>query len=76
MARYAPVQISGRRCVDGGCFASSVAGRIGRGTKLPPQFGHVSLNRSCAQVAQNVHSKLQITTSAASGGSDLPQHSQ
>ena len=31
-------------------------GRIGRGTKLPPQFGHTPPSRSSTQSAQNVHS--------------------
>ena len=50
------------RFVDGGCFATdspsrhSVAGRIGRGAKPPPQFGHTFFTVFSTQSAQNVHS--------------------
>ena len=49
------------RVVEGGRFATespgrhSVAGRIGRGAKPPPQFGQTFWSRS-TQSAQNVHS--------------------
>jgi hypothetical protein len=52
------------------------AGRIGRGEKLPPQFGQTPPNTSAAHAAQKVHSKVQITASAAAGGRSLSQHSQ
>jgi hypothetical protein len=51
-------------------------GRIGRGWKPPPQLGHTLLSRDDAQASQNVHSKLQIIASRASGGSAFSQHSQ
>ena len=54
----------------------SRAGRTGRGTKPPPQFGQVPSSTPSAQRAQKVHSKLQIRASAESGGSDRLQCSQ
>jgi hypothetical protein len=42
------------------------AGRIGRLTKLPLQFGQTPPNTFAAQSAQNVHSKLQIRASPLS----------
>jgi len=51
-------------------------GRIGRSWKPPPQLGHTLLSRDNTQASQNVHSKLQIIASRASGGSVFPQHSQ
>jgi hypothetical protein len=51
-----------RRLVEGGRFATespgchSVAGRIGRGSKPPPQFGHTLKSTFSTQSAQNVHS--------------------
>jgi DNA-binding transcriptional MerR regulator len=44
------------RIVDAGSFSSLTAGRNGRGTKLPPQFGQTPPNRLSTQSAQNVHS--------------------
>jgi hypothetical protein len=50
------------RLSDGGRFATdnpgrhSVAGRIGRGAKPPPQFGHTLCSLFSTQSAQNVHS--------------------
>ena len=50
------------RLSDGGCFATdtpgrrSVAGRIGRGAKPPPQFGQTLSSLLSTQSAQNVHS--------------------
>jgi hypothetical protein len=64
------------RSADGGYFASNCAGRIGRGLKPPPQFGQRPRNTVSAQRAQNVHSKLQISASSASGGRSRSQHSQ
>jgi hypothetical protein len=52
------------------------AGRIGRGTKVPPQFGQRLPSRFSTQSLQNVHSKEQIMASSASGGNFLSQHSQ
>jgi hypothetical protein len=64
------------RSFDGGNFASFSAGRIGRGEKLPPQFGQRPLSRVSTQSRQNVHSKVQIIASVAWGGRSLSQHSQ
>src|SRR4029077_3083122 len=50
------------RLFDGGRFSSerpgrhSVAGRIGRGTKPPPQLGHTLSSLPSTQSAQKVHS--------------------
>src|SRR5690606_3092541 len=64
------------RLVLAGYFASIAAGRIGRGTRLPPQFGQVPLRGPSAQLRQKVHSKLQIMASRESGGRSRSQHSQ
>jgi hypothetical protein len=64
------------RRADGGLLASFPYGRIGRGAKLPPQFGHTPLSRLSTQSRQNVHSKVQIIASVAPGGKSLSQHSQ
>ena len=65
------------RSVEAENFASFAAGRIGRRTSSPPQFGH-SLPGSlvCAQSTHQVHSKEQISASRLSGGRSRPQHSQ
>ena len=44
------------RLVDAGCFTSMAAGRVGRWTKFPPQFGQTPWKRSSTHSAQNVHS--------------------
>jgi hypothetical protein len=50
------------RLSDGGRLATvspgrhSLAGRIGRGAKPPPQFGQTLLSLVSTQSAQNVHS--------------------
>jgi DNA-binding beta-propeller fold protein YncE len=64
------------RVVEGGYFASFSAGRIGRGAKLPPQLGQRPASFPSTQSRQNVHSKVQIIASCASGGRSLSQHSQ
>lgn len=64
------------RLVDAGYLASKCAGRTGRGLKLPPQLGQMWLSRSSTQLAQKVHSKVQINASVESGGKSLSQHSQ
>lgn len=63
------------RVVDAGNFSSFAAGRDGRGTSSPPQFGHVPARRWFAQSLQNVHSKEQMRASAESGGKSRSQHS-
>jgi hypothetical protein len=52
------------------------AGLIGRGTKLPRQFGQTPENTFAAQSAQNVHSNVQIMAMVLSGGRSRSQHSQ
>jgi hypothetical protein len=64
------------RRVDGGFLNNFEDGRIGRGAKLPPQFGHAPLSLLSTQSRQNVHSKVQIIASVAAGGKSLSQHSQ
>jgi len=44
------------RFVEAGCLASIAGGLIGRGAKLPPQFGQTPPSTSSAHVTQNVHS--------------------
>jgi hypothetical protein len=70
-----PCGLNTRSC-DGGNFASFSAGLIGRGAKLPPQFGQRPLSLCSTQSRQNVHSKVQIIASTACGGRSLSQHSQ
>jgi len=70
------------RLVEGGRFATespgrhSVTGRIGRGTKPPPQFGQTLKSTLATQSAQKVHSYEQIRAIADAGGRSLSQHSQ
>src|ERR1700730_2920005 len=70
------------RLVEGGRFATespgrhSVAGRIGRGSKPPPQFGQTLNSTLSTQSAQKVHSKVQMRASVAAGGRSRSQHSQ
>jgi hypothetical protein len=64
------------RTVDAGFFVSIDGGRIGRGTRLPPQLGQRPPNLLSTQSRQNVHSNEQIIASAAAGGKSLLQHSQ
>jgi hypothetical protein len=54
----------------------SVAGRIGRGAKPPPQFGQTLKRRRSTQSAQNVHSKEQMRASVELGGRSRSQASQ
>jgi hypothetical protein len=55
---------------------SFVAGRIGRGEKPPPQFGHTLARTWSTHSAQNVHSNVQIIASVEFGGRGLLQFSQ
>jgi hypothetical protein len=64
------------RRLDGGLFASFAAGRTGRATSSPPQLGQMPRSLSLAQVAQKVHSKLQMRASELCGGRSQLQHSQ
>ena len=64
------------RFVEGGLSASLPAGRRGRTTSSPPQFGHLPPRTVSAHDAQKVHSKEQMRASVDSGGKSLSQHSQ
>jgi hypothetical protein len=64
------------RTVDAGYRASFSAGRMGRATSSPPQFGQRPPSVVSAQSRQKVHSKLQIMASVAASGRSLLQHSQ
>jgi hypothetical protein len=44
------------RSLDAGCVASLLAGRRGRATNSPPQFGHIPASTEATQSEQNVHS--------------------
>src|SRR6266849_6173334 len=59
------------RAVEAGNFASFSAGRIGRATRLPPQFGQRPSSLVSAQVRQNAHSNEQIIASVAAAGRSL-----
>src|SRR3984957_19278607 len=64
------------RSVEAGNFASFSAGRIGRRSNSPPQFGQRPCNVVSAQLRQNVHSNEQIIASVECGGRSRSQHSQ
>jgi len=63
------------RSVLAGYLLNNCAGRRGRITNSPPQFGQRPCSVS-AQLAQKVHSNVQIIASAACGGRSRSQHSQ
>jgi hypothetical protein len=64
------------RSVDAGLLVSLFAGRRGRATSSPPQFGHLPPSFSSAQRAQKVHSKEQMRASGESACRSRSQHSQ
>ena len=64
------------RTVDAGNFSSFAAGRTGRRTNSPPQFGQCPASTPSAQAAQKVHSNEQILADSLAGGRSVPQHSQ
>jgi hypothetical protein len=64
------------RLVDAGLFFNALTGLMGRGTKLPPQFGHLLFRTPSTQLVQKVHSNVQMCASVDSGGKSLSQHSQ
>jgi hypothetical protein len=74
----APAQPCGfsTRCVEAGYFVSFSAGRRGRATSSPPQFGHLPFSTVVTHEVQNVHSNEQMCASAESAGRSLSQHSQ
>ena len=59
-----------------GLDVQSWAGRMGRRSKPPPQFGHTFDRTALTQSRQNVHSYVQIIASVALGGSGRLQFSQ
>ncbi len=67
LAGYTPKKLLARQFL---------AGRIGRGTNPPPQFGQTLPSPSSTQGAQKVHSNEQIRASRELGGSGLLQCSQ
>ena len=80
---YAPARGNGAqpaalttRFVEAGWRSSRSAGRIGRRTSSPPQFGQRPPSTPSAQSRQNVHSYEQIRASTESGGRSRSQHSQ
>ena len=64
------------RSTEAGDRASLAAGRRGRATSSPPQFGHMPCSTEVAHASQNVHSNEQIRASIDSGGRSRSQHSQ
>jgi len=72
------LQLSGLyfRSVEAGYLASFSAGRRGRETSSPPQFGHLPWRMSWVQERQKVHSKEQMNASVDFGGRSRLQHSQ
>jgi len=64
------------RSREAGNFASFAAGRIGRRSNSPPQFGQRHSRTSSAQERQKVRSNEQIIASRESGGRSMSQHSQ
>ena len=67
LAGFLPMQLSSFQFFDG---------LIGRGANPLPQFGQTLSRTVSTQVAQNVHSKLQMRASSDSGGNGLLQCSQ
>ena len=63
------------RSVKAGLFTSLPAGRRGRASSSPPQFGQIPPNTS-EHEAQKVHSNEQMRASVAAGVKSLSQHSQ
>src|SRR5262245_24376233 len=63
------------RTVEAGFAASLSAGRRGRLTSSPPQFGQIPSSFLSAHAAQKVHSKVQMRASVESGGRSRSQHS-
>jgi hypothetical protein len=69
------VPVGGRVVVESPSFQARF-GRIGRGMKPPPQFGHTFRITCSTHVRQKVHSNEQIIASVDSGGSAVLQCSQ
>jgi hypothetical protein len=64
------------RFVLAGLALSFAAGRTGRRTNSPPQFGQRPDKCISAHSRQNVHSKEQMRASGESGGRSRSQRSQ
>jgi hypothetical protein len=64
------------RSVDAGYFANAAAGRTGRLSNSPPQFGHTLRSSPSVHDWQNVHSNEQMRASKESGGKLALQRSQ
>jgi hypothetical protein len=64
------------RTVLAGLANNLAAGRKGRRTNSPLQFGQRPLSFSSTQDSQNVHSKVQIIALRESGARSQLQHSQ
>jgi len=64
------------RFIESGARESKWAGRIGRVTRLPVQFGQRPFRTFAAQSAQKVHSNVQMKASLLAGGRLWSQHSQ
>ena len=64
------------RFVEAGNITSRDAGRRGRATSSPVQFGQRPFNCVFTQSAQNVHSNEQMRAASESGGKSQSQHSQ
>lgn len=64
------------RLVDGRSTSSRRAGRMGRLTSSPPQFGQTPCRTFSAQSRHQVHSYVQISTSGDAGSRSRSQHSQ
>ena len=56
------------RSVDAGKVGSFASARRGRLTNSPPQFGQMPWSTLSTQLAQNVHSNVQILASATPAG--------
>lgn len=74
-AENAPHQPFKTRLVEAGYFSSNAAGRIGRFSKFPPQFGQMPPSGPSTQAGQKVHSNVQMRASA-SGGKSASHRSQ
>jgi hypothetical protein len=75
MLRSSPEKMPWRTASTGLCV-TVVVGRTGRGAKPPPQLGQTFANTVSTQVAQKVHSKLQMRACVEAGGSAALQCSQ
>jgi hypothetical protein len=64
------------RLVEGGSTASRRAGRMGRRTSSPPQFGQTPCRTFPAQSRHQVHSYVQMSTSGDARSRSRSQHSQ